>query len=401
MSRRRTGSRPAGTHRVLVAGGGVAALEATLTLRALAGDRVSIELLAPEPQFWYRPLSVLEPFGIGHVHGVELVDLARAAGAHFTLGGLSTVDTDRHIALTARGAEYEYDALLVASGAKPVTAVPGAFTFRGPADSPAFGTLLTELASGSVRHLVFAVPGGVAWPLPIYELALLTATFLERHGIEGVELTLATPEDAPLGLFGSTASAEVSRLLDERRISVLSARYPISADAGTLTLAPALSLPADRVVALPRLEGAPIGGIPTDAHGFVPTDLHGRVKGIEDVFAAGDVTDFRVKQGGIAAQQARAAAETIAAHSGADVVPQPFRPVLRGLVLTGGVPAYLRADLAGGSGQTSVADAEPLWWPPGKIAGQRLAPFLAQWAGVVLTPPKGVDAVPVEVELTH
>jgi sulfide:quinone oxidoreductase len=37
--------------RVLIAGGGVAALEAALALRALAEDRVRVELLAPEPQF--------------------------------------------------------------------------------------------------------------------------------------------------------------------------------------------------------------------------------------------------------------------------------------------------------------------------------------------------------------
>src|SRR4051812_569348 len=48
--------------RVLVAGGGVAALEAVLALRALAGDRVAIELLAPSDDFVQRQSSVLSPF---------------------------------------------------------------------------------------------------------------------------------------------------------------------------------------------------------------------------------------------------------------------------------------------------------------------------------------------------
>lgn len=37
--------------RVLIAGGGVAALEALLALRELAGDRVAPMLFAPDPEF--------------------------------------------------------------------------------------------------------------------------------------------------------------------------------------------------------------------------------------------------------------------------------------------------------------------------------------------------------------
>jgi len=65
---------------VLIAGGGVAGLEALLALKRHAEERVSIELLAPEPQFWYRPLSVAEPFGLGHVHGLDLSGVADDCG---------------------------------------------------------------------------------------------------------------------------------------------------------------------------------------------------------------------------------------------------------------------------------------------------------------------------------
>ena len=61
-------------------------------------------------------------------------------------------------------------------------------------------------------------------------------------------------------------------------------------------------------------------------------DEHGRVSGIEDVYAAGDATTFPIKQGGLAAQQAVAAAEAIVARHGTDLDPQPFRPVLRGML---------------------------------------------------------------------
>src|SRR5205814_1234644 len=81
-----------------------------------------------------------------------------------------------------------------------------------------------------------------------------------------------------------------------------------------------------------------------DGQGFIPTDDHGLVHGLDGVFAAGDITTFPVKQGGLAAQQADAAAEAIAELAGTEVDPEPFRPVLRGMILTGGRPVYARAE---------------------------------------------------------
>jgi sulfide:quinone oxidoreductase len=384
--------------RVLVAGGGVAALEAALALRHLAEERVEVELLSPEPHFWYRPLSVLEPFGAGNVHGLELVSLARDCRARVTLGALAAVDADARIACTAAGAEFDYDALLVAVGARPVAAVEGALTFRGPADTAAFGALLAKLEGGSVRRLVFAVPGGVTWPLPLYELALETAAFLAAREVAGVQLSLVTPERAPLALFSQAASTAVAELLAEAEIAFVGERYPLSFATGVLALKPGGSMTTDRVVALPRLEGPRIAGLPHDAAGFIPVDPSGRVRGAEAVFAAGDATAFPIKQGGLATQQADAAAEAIAAAAGAPVIPQPFDPVLRGLLLTGGAPRFLRAELTGGRGETSVAQSQALWWPPGKIVGRYLAPFLAERAGIVFTPPTA-GAIPVEIDL--
>jgi sulfide:quinone oxidoreductase len=133
------------------------------------------------------------------------------------------------------------------------------------------------------------------------------------------------------------------------------------------------------VVALPRLYVPPIDGVPQTDEGFVPVDAHCRVAGLSRVWAAGDVTSFPVKQGGLAAQQADAAASAIAALAGAEVEPQPFRPVLRGALLTGHAPLYLRADPVGGSDSRAAPAA--LWWPPSKIAGRLLAPYLASRLG--------------------
>jgi sulfide:quinone oxidoreductase len=369
--------------RVVIAGGGVAAVEGLLALRRLAEERVSIELLAAEPQFWYRPLAVAEPFEAGSLHGLDLSVVADELGAALILGTLGSVDVEESVARTTAGGELEYDALLVAIGARALEGVPGALTFRGPADTPAVDDLLGEIERGEVRRVAFALPGTVAWPLPLYELALQTAAAASTHG---AEIVLVTSEDVPLGLFGGEVSREISEVLAERGIVVITGAYPIKVEDGRLVLAPAGTVEVDRVVSLPRLEGPAIPGLPTDLNGFIPTDPHGRVAGTFNVFAAGDATSFPVKQGGLAAQQADAAAETIAALAGVPIEPEPFDPVLRGLILTGGKPLYARTALAK-AGDRASASEDALWWPPGKIAGRHLAPFLAEHAEAILGSP--------------
>jgi sulfide:quinone oxidoreductase len=364
---------------VLIAGGGVAGLEAMLALRRLAEERVSIELLAPEPQFWYRPLAVAEPFADGFVHGLDLSAIADECGALFTLGDVAAVDAERRVAYTSAGVELSYDALVIATGARPVASLPGAFTFRGPADTAAFGVLLDELADGDAHRLVFAVPGGVGWTLPLYELALQTA-----NRLPGVQIAIVTHEEAPLELFGAAASSAVAARLAERGIALRTSAYPVAFAGGSLALKPDEQIDADRVIAVARLEPPAIRGVPTDSQGFIPTDEHARVRGLDNVFAVGDITTFPVKQGGLATQQADAAAATIAALAGADVRPEPFRPVVRGLILTGGTPLFARSE-PGRAGDCAVVSEEPLWWPPGKIVGRELAPFLARRASHLWT----------------
>jgi sulfide:quinone oxidoreductase len=387
--------------RVLIAGGGVAALEAALALRALAEDRVSVELLAPEPQFWYRPLAVAEPFGLGEARHFDLAELAAAAGATFSPGAVTGVEVGARRVQTSVGSSIAYDILLVACGAIPSPAVAGALTFRGPADTERFRHLIEEVVAGRVRRLAFVVPWGAVWSLPLYELALMTTAYLGEREVEGVELTLVTPEDEPLQLFGRAGSEAVSGLLEERGIAIQTDAFAVELVDSDLRLVPEGRIAADRVVALPRLRGPRIDGLPQTVDGFLPVDAHARVHGLTDVFAAGDIASFPVKQGGIAAQQADAAAELIAAEAGADLTPQPFRPVLRGLLLTGRQPRYLRHELTGGAGDASEASPEPPWWPPAKVVGRYLAPFLGAFAGVESPPeaPAAPGAVSVEVEL--
>jgi sulfide:quinone oxidoreductase len=387
-----------GPFRVIVAGAGVAGLETVLALRRLAHDPIDVEVLEPEAEFTYRPLAVAEPFGAGHVHRFPFSDLLEPAGARHRRDALRDVRPDERRLATEAGETLEYDALVVTCGGRTAEALPGALTFRGTEDRQALESLLDELAAGSVRRVVFALPGGPAWPLPLYELALMTGARVAELGLRGASLALLTPEHAPLALFGRAASEAVAGLLAERGIEVIAGRHPIAFEEGAIRTTSEGAIVADRVVSLPRIEGPRIAGLPFDGDGFIPVTDQGAVRGVPGVYAAGDATAFPVKQGGIAAQQADAVAEAVAAHAGAPITPSPFRPVIRGLLLTGGVPHYLRAEMAGGRGNTSTVAAEPLWWPPGKVAGRYLAPFLADLVGgpVEPAPPPGVA---VEVEL--
>jgi sulfide:quinone oxidoreductase len=383
--------------RVVIAGAGVAGLETALALDALSRDFVSVELVAPETEFVYRPLSVAEPFGVGEVRRFPLARLVEAAGGRLRSGSVVSVDPELNKLVLDDGSAVEFDVLVLALGARTREAVGGALTFRGPEDKGAFEQLLARATTGEIRRLVFAVPPAATWPLPLYELALMTAEYLADRGTYGVEVALVTPEDRPLALFGPEASDAIRELLEIRSIEVHTSAVPLGWSAGTLQLAGDKWIEADAVVALPRLEGPHIPGIPSDQGGWVPTDEFGWVLGLTDVYAVGDMTQLAVKQGGLAAAQADAAASSIASDAGASVRPKPFRPILRGLLLTGMAPRYMHAEPGRGR---SVIDTEPLWWPPAKIVGRYLTPFLAQHLGLSI--PSGgppVDGIEVEVEV--
>jgi sulfide:quinone oxidoreductase len=351
--------------RILVAGGGPAAVEGVLALRHLWSE-ARIELVAPVDEFVYRPLAIAEAFGDDPPQRFDLTEIAAAAGASLRHDAVTAVEHEARAAITAAGERLEFDAMMIAIGARPVEALAGTTTFWGDGGDPAFVRELRALERGTNAELVFAVPHRVRWGLPLYELALQTADHLAEHGV-AARLTIVTPEPEPLAVFSGDVSKELERMLKERGIGLRLSTDPVKYLAGAR---------GTRVIALPRLVGPGLPDLPVDDHGFLPTDDYGRVLDAPGFYAAGDVTDSPIKQGGLGTQQADAAASVIAADLGAGVEPEPFAPVLRGRVFTEGEPRFLRRDLATGRG--SEFDRAPLWWPGAKIFGRHLAPFLAQ-----------------------
>ncbi|HEX6601024.1 MAG TPA: FAD-dependent oxidoreductase, partial [Solirubrobacterales bacterium] len=318
-------------------------------------------------------------YGAARVARYDLRELAPRCGAEFELDSVVSVDPVARLITTFDGATFAYDYLILAQGAKLLWPVPGAATFWGIADEHDVDRVLGRFRSGASRRLAFTMPGTESWPLPMYELALLADTELKRRGPAHAQLTIVTPEGSPLEIFGRRASELVAGLLTERRIEVVTRTHPVRFEEGRLKTVPERDLEFDEVVSLPRLEGRRIRGVPHDAEGFIRIDDRCRLLNRERIFAAGDVTSFPVKQGGIATQQADAIAEAIAADLGADLDPQRFDPVLRGVLWTGEEPCYLEGWLGGGHGETSSFTAEAPWGSSeGKIVGRYLTPFFAE-----------------------
>jgi sulfide:quinone oxidoreductase len=365
------------SNRVVIVGGGVAGLEALLALRALLDDRVNLTLMSQQDLFVDRPMSVAEPFGLAAPARHSLPEIAAECGAEFVHATATGVDAAAHRVCRTDGPDLDYDTLILAAGAQTGPSFPDAITFGLEGSGRAIREMLERLRSGGARSVAFVAPTVTGWLLPLYELALMTARELARAGSSAgeVRLHVLSAEDQPLALFGAEASRSVARLLRAAGIEFVPAHFAQDADGGLADGAIGEARP-DYVVTLPRLRGPALAGVPaTGPHGFMPVDEHGRVRGLADVYAAGDAVDFPVKQGGLAAQQADAAAEHVAASYGAAIAPAPFHPVLRGMVFTGDEPRYMRSEVPGTD--PHVADAwYPLWWPPTKVAGRYLTPYL-------------------------
>jgi sulfide:quinone oxidoreductase len=366
--------------RVVIAGGGVAALESLMALHDLGEHQFQLTLVAPEDDFVLRPMSIAVPFSVGRVTHVPLAKVCERFGARRVRAGVESVDPDRRYVRGSDGTEIDYDVLVLATGAIARPAYREALTFSDT-DPVLLNGLLRDIEQGYCASLALVVPPSGSWSLPVYELALLIARHADSAEIE-LPMAVVTPEPAPLAIFGRQASDAVSEMLLRAGITVHAGSYASVERGGHITMAPGdRRLDVARVVALPTIDGRPIPGVPANAHGFFPTDEHSRVAGLDAVYAVGDGADFPVKQGGLATQQADAAARQIAADAGARVDAEPFRPVLRGMLLTGREPQFMRNEAAGGAGEGRTS-TEALWWPPTKIVGHYLAPWLAREAGL-------------------
>ena len=364
-------STPTTPRTVLIAGGGAAAIEAALALVAIPGEHLRVELIAADSSWAYRPLTVVEPFTTGRPR-TYAIEALEELGVRIHRNEVVAVDPERRSVTLASREELHYDALLVATGSEPTATLAFA---ASAIDVERLQGLIQDVEGGFCRRIAFVAPPGADWTLPLYELALQMAERCDDLCLDTVELTVITHEQRPLQAFGTAASELLEQLHADANVTLVLGAVPDVPRTGRIVARPGeAAIEVDRIVAMPMARGRAVSGLPSTDRGFLPVDAHGRVTGVPGVYAAGDITDHPLKQGGLATQQADAAAAAIAADAGLPVELEPFRPVLRGILIAGSACWYLIREL--GSDPQGTISSRPLWWPPTKIAGRHLSPFL-------------------------
>ena len=362
---------------VLIAGGGVAALETLIALRNLAGDRVIDHAARARDRLHLsaddrRPALPLGPRPRLPARRYRRRVPGRLRPRHRRRGpGGGAASSAARAAATSP---------TTTSSSRPARRRSRRFPRRDHvrrrpcprSGCTACSPISSRAISSASRSSSPARPRGRC---PLYELALMTARQAWSMGMDRVRFTLVTPEDRPLAMFGGPASDAVAALLAGHAIDFVGSSYP-SVGRGFVIADPGgRRIDADRVVSLPALCGRRRRGVPADGDGFIPVDAHGRVSTLPGVYAAGDGTDFPIKQGGLATQQADAVAEAIAAEVGRARGPRAVPPG----------PARHAADRRrrplhaqpGGRWRwRGRGRGHALWWPPTKIAGRYLPAYL-------------------------
>jgi sulfide:quinone oxidoreductase len=368
-----------GPFEVVIAGGGVAALEAALALHGLAADRVAVTLVAPNAEFRYRPLVVREPFTSARTAGYKVSEIVEQAGAQLLVDRFKWLDPVGRVLHTDHGHKLQYDAVLLALGAKMHPRFRDAITLDDAHLSEQLADFVESIDRGQLRSVAFVVPSLPIWSLPAYELALMTAKRATARDRD-VGVLLITPEDSPLAALGVNASTEVGDLLAEAGITTITSANCQIREPGRIDLYPLRrSIKVDQIIALPELYAPALPGVPTSAErGFVTVDQYGRVHGLKRVYAAGDITDTPVKHGGLSAEQADVAAQAIAALAGAPVEWRPLRPALHVMLLGADKPLFIRSQMLGEHGVDLEMSNDPLWEPVEKLHSEYLGPVLAE-----------------------
>lgn len=362
---------------VVIAGAGVAGLEAAFALHESAGGHINLTVVAPESEFVLRPVTLREPMAAVRAERYSLAAILADAGAEVLLDRFRWLDAPNRIVHTRDGRELPYDAFVLALGARRRAAMKHGLTLNERRLWEQAQSLLSELERGDLRRLALLVPAQSGWSLPMYELALLMAGRARALNAP-LEVILVTAERAPAAVFGARASRAVGALLERQGVQLVTSANCDVPEPGVVSLRPGLlAVSVDRVVSLPRLYGPSTPGVPKRARGgFLSVDAYSQVRGLLGVYAAGDATDSPVKFGAVAAQQADTAASSIAAAAGVTVTTAPLTPMIHATLQGDEGPLYLRAHLTGGRGSRAVVSDTRTWKASTRVDAFHLAAYL-------------------------
>lgn len=312
--------------RIVVLGGGFAGLESAFSLRHKLREKADITLISDSGYFLFKPNTIYIPFGDDpEKYKVYLDAPTRKKEIDLIQGRAEQIDPDRRT-VKLHDFEVAFDYLIVASGAalcpqEIMGLEKHALTLWTPEDMlrlrQAYRGMLEKARAGERQKLLFLVPPFNTCASPLYEIALMTDTWLRNQGVRGmIEITWTTFEESFLHAFGPRLGLVIAAEFEDRAIAGYKGFAASAVEPGTVIYQNGETRQFDLLVSFPPYMGANrFPSLPLDARGFIRVERDSRrVQGRDRIFAAGDAADFPLKQAYLALLQAGAAADHIAAE---------------------------------------------------------------------------------------
>lgn len=299
--------------RIVVLGGGTGGtLAANRLRRALSASEAEIVVVDQDDTHVYQPGLLFTPFApAGHATPARPRHRQLHAGIAFRQTGIDRVDLEADRVYLTDGTALEYDALIVATGARllpeETEGLTGegwgerVFTFYTPEGAERLREALARFDGGRIVVNIVDLP--IKCPVAPLEFAFLTDWYLQRRGIrDRVELTYVTPLD---GAFTKPIAARALGGLLERKNVRLVTEFntgEVDGKTGRLISYDQREVPFDLAVVVPLHGGAAyVERSPGlgDELGFVrvdPATLQSLAK--PNVFALGDATDVPTSKAG-------------------------------------------------------------------------------------------------------
>lgn len=310
--------------RVVIAGGGFGGLEAAFYLRYRLGNLADLMLVSNYDYFLFKPNTIYIPFGKDpSLYKIPYRDGLKEQKITFKQSTVTGVDPERKVVLTENGT-LSYDYLIIATGASMrAEEIPGlgeyAHTIWTVEEMIRLRhglTIAMERArDGKSQKILFLVPPNNKCSGPLYELVMMTDTYLRRVGLrEQFEIGFVTFERSYIQSFGPRLHEVVSQEFTQRSITGYLQSPVASVERQKVLLKSGDSLTYDLLVSFPPyIASTQFSALPHDDRGFLLTDFSTRqLQGHPDIYVVGDAGDFPVKQAFLALIQADTAGEHLA-----------------------------------------------------------------------------------------
>ena len=297
--------------------------------RRYSRAEMTITVIDQDDSHLYQPGLLFVPFGLSHIDGLSRPRRRPlGSGIRFVEDAVDQVDIQAQQVYTAGGATFDYDVLVVASGAvlnlddTEGLSGPGwmekVFTFYTPDGAAALARALAGFQHGRIAVNVIDMP--IKCPVAPLEFCFLADWYFTQRGIRNeVELTYVTPLD---GAFTKpVASRHLGGMLAEKDIKVVPEFNTgrVDGSAGRLVSYDEREVEFDLAVVVPLHEGAgyvgrsPGLGDPLD---FISADERTlQASAAPNIFAIGDAVGIPAsKAGSVAHFEGEALVENIARH---------------------------------------------------------------------------------------